>query len=238
MALCHALGLLREKMGFRLLAISLDHGLREEARGEVSLVRRFCAEADISFHTRCLGLKAGANLQKRARDARYQALREVAQEHFGTGYFLATAHHKDDRAETVLLRILRGTSIEGLSVLPPRAEDVLRPMIRAGRSDVLTHLERHSVPSVQDPSNVDPRFLRVRVRTELLPLLMELAPGGVDHLVELSEEAAQLSEPLGLNREQRRQIRQALQDPRIPVNLRLPGGLVFSREKHPKSSEE
>jgi tRNA(Ile)-lysidine synthase len=160
----------------------------------------------------------------------------MAETHYSAEAFVATAHHKLDRAETVLLRLLRGTSLEGLAVLPPRSNLIIRPLIRATRKDVEVHLERHQVPSRADPSNEDSRFLRVRVRHELLPLLMELGAGAVDHLVELADEAAQLPEPLGLNREQRRQIRRALRDPRIPVNLRLPGGLLFLRENRGKKS--
>lgn len=237
MALCHVLGQLREKLDFRLLAVSVNHGLRPEAALEVELVRAFCEKEGIAFLCEELALEAGPNLQERARDARYAALRRAGQAHFGEAFLIATAHHKEDRAETVLLRVLRGTSLEGLNVLPPRSGQLLRPMIWATRADVLAHLGRHQIPSVSDPSNGENKYLRVRVRTELLPLLMELAPGVVDHLVELAEESAQLPEPLALNREQRRQIRQALQDPRIFVNLRLPGGLLFSREKRPKTQQ-
>lgn len=238
MALCDVLGQLRERQGFQLLVCSIDHGLRPEAKDEVALVERFCAARGLPFVARGLGLLDGPNLQERARDARYRALREVARENFGSGALLVTAHHKEDRAETVLLRIVRGTSLEGLAVLPPRSEDVLRPMISASRTDVEAHLLRHSVPSVTDPSNRDVRFTRVRVRQQLLPLLTELGNGAVDHLVELADEAGRLPEPLGLNREQRRQIRRALQDRRNPVNLRLPGGLLLVRKSPGKNPGE
>lgn len=238
MALCHALSILREKLDFQLIALSLDHGLRPEAAAEVSLVEHFCAEHRVPFARRRLDLHDGSNLQERARTARYAALGEMARDHYGTEAFIATAHHKQDRAETVLLRLLRGTSLEALAVLPPRSKMIIRPMIRATRQDVEVHLQRHRVPSSTDPSNADARFLRARVRHELLPLLTELGAGIVDHLVELADEAEKLPEPLGLNREQRRQIRQALQDRRIPVNLRLPGGLLFSRENRGKKSSE
>jgi tRNA(Ile)-lysidine synthase TilS/MesJ len=155
---------------------------------------------------------------------------EMADAVLGEASLLATAHHKDDRAETVLLRLLRGTSLEGLSVLSPRTGRLLRPMIRAPKRAVVAHVERHQVPSVADPSNLDPHYLRVRVRNELLPLLSALGPGIVDHLVQVSDEAALLPAPLLLNSEQRSQFRRALQDDRIPVNLRLPGGLVLFRE--------
>jgi tRNA(Ile)-lysidine synthase len=230
MALCHILSSLREKLKLRLLILSVDHGLRPEARDEVGLVEAFCQKEDLEFRGLTLRLSGGSNLQERAREARYEILRRHAHEHFGEDSFLVTAHHKEDRAETVLLRLLRGTSLEGLNVLPPRSGLLLRPMVEAARSDVEAHLERHHLSFCSDPSNIDRRFLRVRVRTELIPLLQSMSPGAIEHLANLAEEAADLDAPLGLNREQRSQIRRALKDKAARVDLPLPGGLRLFRD--------
>jgi len=229
LALLHGLSLLREELGFHLAGLSIDHGLRSEAAQEVQAVDDFCRTADIPFWSIRLDLEDGPNLQARARDARYRALWQLIDEHLSDETLLATAHQKEDRAETILMRLLRGTSLEGLSVLPPRMERLLRPMIRASRADVMAHIERHGLTPCQDPSNRDPRFLRVQTRQELLPLMERLGPGIVDHLVELADEAALLPEPLGFNREQRRQIRQALRDPAVGLDLKLPGGISLTR---------
>lgn len=238
LALLHALSFLQVDFGFRLAALSIDHGLRAEAAGEVETVERFCARLKIPFWSRRLSLEDGPNLQARARDARYRALWALIDEHLDAATLLATAHQKEDRAETILMRILRGTSLEGLSVLLPRMERLIRPMIRASRADVLSHVERHGLTPCQDPSNKDARFLRVQVRGELLPVLEKLGPGVVDHLVELSDEASHLPEPLGLNREQRQQIRQALRDPAVGLDLRLPGGISLTRILSKKSGNK
>lgn len=237
MALCHALTLVRRKIPFELLVITLDHGLRPESLDEVRFVQQYWQEQDVACASRCLGLAGGANLQERAREARYAALWDIADRRLGSDSFLATAHHADDRAETVLLRLLRGTSLEGLSVLPLRSGRLLRPLIAARREDVLLHLERHGVPYVSDPSNENPRFLRVRVRKELLPLLEELAPGATLHLARLAEEAEQLEVPLGLNREQRDQLRKALKSPQMNVDLPLGKGLFVHRVPRGHSSD-
>lgn len=238
LALLHALSFLKSELGFQLAALSIDHGLRAEAAQEVEFVGRFCAEINVPFWSEHLSLEDGPNLQARARDARYRALWRLIDEHLAPGTLLATAHHKEDRAETILMRLLRGTSLEGLSVLPPRRERLIRPMIRASRVDVLAHVERHRLTPCQDPSNRDLRFLRVQTRQELLPLMEKLGPGIVDHLVELSDEAALLPEPLGLNREQRQQIRQALCDPAARLDLRLPGGISLTRTLGGKSGNK
>src|SRR5690606_9218645 len=99
------------------------------------------------FRSARLALAPGNNLQARAREARYAALSSIMNEELGAEAFLATAHHAEDRAETVLLRLLRGTSVEGLGVLPAISGHLLRPMVTAQKSDVLAHNERHGVPS-------------------------------------------------------------------------------------------
>jgi tRNA(Ile)-lysidine synthase len=137
--------------------------------------------------------------------------------------YVVTAHHADDRAETVLQRLLRGAGPRGLAVLRPCSEDLLRPMIRARRADVLAHLERHGIAFARDPSNVDARFLRTRIRHEVLPLLETLSPEVVTHLVALADQLGELGAEsdapaaardeagalIALNREQAAQLRQA-----------------------------
>jgi tRNA(Ile)-lysidine synthase len=103
---------------------------------------------------------------------------------------IATGHHADDRAETLLIRLLRGTGPVGLAVLPPRDGDRIRPFYRARRADVDAHVSRHHIPHAIDPSNRDPRFLRARVRHELLPVLERLSPRVVEHLCSLADRAS------------------------------------------------
>ncbi len=167
------------------MAHGVDHGLREEAGAELELARELSSRHGVEFGVTKLALGGGGNLQARAREARYGALEGVAK---SRGLeLIATAHHADDRAETVLLRLLRGAGPRGLGVLPAREGQRIRPLIRARRSDVLGHLARHAIPFASDPSNLDRRFLRARVRGEVLPLLSELSPGVVAHLNALAD---------------------------------------------------
>lgn len=190
-ALLHGLARLAPKLRFQVMAHGVDHGLRAEASAELRLARDTCESLGVPFSQSRVRVDPGGNLLARARARRYTALRAAQLE---TGaHFLATAHHADDRAETVLLRLLRGVSPTGLGVLPPRSEDLLRPMIRARRADVLAHLRRHALPFASDPSNENRRYLRVRVRLELLPLLAQLSPRIVEHLTALADAAAEQS---------------------------------------------
>ena len=186
MALLHVLARLRQPLGLTLVAHGVDHGLREGAAQELDVARAFGESLEVPWSQTKVLVLPGGNLQARARLLRLEALRARAAETGAT--HIATAHHADDRAETVLLRLLRGASPAGLAVLPPREGDLVRPLLRARRAAIDAHLHRHAIPFSTDPSNRDPRFLRTRVRRELLPLLTTLSPGIVDHLNGLADD--------------------------------------------------
>lgn len=188
MALLHVLSRLSQRLGFTVAAHGVDHGLRSAASAELDRAEAFAASLNVPFGRSTLRVAPGGNLQARARDGRYAALREHARREGAS--WIATAHHADDRAETVLLRLLRGTSLSGLAVFGARSTDLIRPFLRARRAQVIAHVERHRVPYSLDPSNHDVRFVRTRVRRELLPLLESLSPRIVEHLTELADDAA------------------------------------------------
>lgn len=192
-ALLHVLARLAPRHRLRLFAHGVDHGLRPEAASELDLAAELARSLDVPFSRSRVKVAAGGNLQARARAARYDAL---ARARARTGAaLLATAHHADDRAETLLMRLLRGAGARGLAVLPPRADERIRPLLRARRSDVIAHVSRHALPHALDPSNENRRFLRVRVRREVLPLLESLSPRVVDHLTALADELCEGPQP-------------------------------------------
>jgi tRNA(Ile)-lysidine synthase len=185
MALLHVLALVRGKLAFGLFAHGVDHGLRAGAAEELDKAEELARALEVPFGRSSLRVPRGGNLQARAREARWEAL-EAAAGTVGADR-IATGHHAEDRAETLLIRILRGTGPAGLGVLPPRAGSRIRPLYRARRADIDAHLRRHRIPFSVDPSNADPRFLRTRVRHEVLPLLEAMSPQVVDHLCRLAD---------------------------------------------------
>lgn len=200
MALVHGLARLRARVGFELAVGSVDHGLRPEAASELALVSALAARLDVPHHVVAVDIAPGGNLQSRARDARLGALARLARE-IGARH-VATGHTADDRAETLLMRLVRGTGVEGLGVLPPSAcmplfdaldIALVRPLHRCRRADILTHLQRHAVTHAEDPSNRDARFLRARVRFEVLPALEALNPRVVDALCALADSALEVT---------------------------------------------
>ncbi|EYF04432.1 tRNA lysidine(34) synthetase TilS [Chondromyces apiculatus] len=235
-ALLHVLALLQPRLGHRVLAHGVDHGLRPAASSELALAAALAARLDIPFAITRVDLAPGPNLQARARDARRTALAAAARA--AGARAIATGHTADDRAETFLIRLLRGAGPRGLAVLPPSASlppepglDLIRPLLLARRSDVLAHLRRHDIPFADDPSNADPRFLRTRVRREVIPLLEELSPQLVQHLCALSDMLASdrpddPAPPLVLGRAQRLAAEKARKRG-VPVQLRVQGDRVF-----------
>jgi tRNA(Ile)-lysidine synthase len=241
-ALLHVLAIVAQRVGVSIVAGGVDHGLRDEAGAELDLAERLAKEHHIEFLRTRVNVAAGGNLQERARAARLAALRSMAAAQAAA--VIATAHHADDRAETFLLRLMRGAGPKGLAVLPPRCEDLIRPLIRARRSDVQRHISRHRLPFAVDPSNEDRRFARVRVRLEVLPLLENLSPGIVGHLNALADQLYRDEPtprvmgpegvPIPLGRAQIDEIRRA-RSRHTRARIRLSGGWEVAVE--PKSGE-
>ena len=121
---------------------------------------------------------------------------ELAAQHPGArrGARVAVGHTRDDQAETVLARLLRGAGVRGLgAIVPRRADGVIRPLLDCTRAQVETYLSHRRLSAVRDPSNADRGFLRTRVRTDLLPRLLEEDPALLGHLSDLSDEARALT---------------------------------------------
>jgi tRNA(Ile)-lysidine synthase len=146
---------------------SIDHGLRAEAAGEVALVERVCRARGIPFAG--LGVHvAPGNLQAQARIARYAALAQWAQQQaLGA---VATAHHADDQAETLLLRLNRGSGLAGLagvraiSVIEGSDVPLLRPLLGWRKAELEALVAASAITPARDPSNANPAFDRVRIR--------------------------------------------------------------------------
>jgi tRNA(Ile)-lysidine synthase len=193
-ALLHVLSTLAPKFGVSIAAHGVDHGIRQEAALELDLAESLCVRLSVPFSRTRVDVGEGGNLQARARTARFDALAAAAARESASR--IATAHHADDRAETVLMRLLNGAPPSGLGVLPPVEGRLVRPLVRARKSDVLRHLERHGIVHAQDPSNQNRRFLRVRVRLDVMPVLEALSPAVVRHLTALADEVISAALPV------------------------------------------
>jgi tRNA(Ile)-lysidine synthase len=178
-ALLDALAWLAKREGFRLVAAHFDHGLRPEAAADVLACQETCRGLGVALRVgqadvRARAARDRAGIEDAARQERYAFLHAVMREEQAAA--LAVAHTQDDQAETVLLRLVRGAAATGLGAMRPRTGDILRPLLRVSRTEVLAHLESRGLSWREDPTNLDAAFLRNRVRHELLPFLSRFNP--------------------------------------------------------------
>ncbi|HYD11365.1 MAG TPA: tRNA lysidine(34) synthetase TilS [Allosphingosinicella sp.] len=172
----------------RIEAATVDHGLRPESAAEAALVAEICAARAIP-HATLTGPPVEGNVQAGARALRYELLGGWARER-GLGFVL-TAHHRDDQAETLLMRLQRGAGLAGLAGIRPRAEigglTVFRPLLGWSRAELAAIVAGAGLVPVEDPSNRDERYDRARLRRQL---------GGADWLdaAALARSAAALEE--------------------------------------------
>jgi tRNA(Ile)-lysidine synthase len=190
------------KATMRFVAVTVDHGLRPESRKEAVAVARLAASLGIEHRTlRWTGVKPKTGLQEAARMARYKLLLSVATEI--NARHVLTAHTLDDQAETVLMRLCRGSGISGLRgmdmVAPLPVPDrhgvlLVRPFLGVPKARLVATLRAKKVSFARDPSNRDPRFTRVRLRS----LMAALAREGLsaERLAGLAERAGRVDDAM------------------------------------------
>jgi tRNA(Ile)-lysidine synthase len=165
---------------------TFDHGTGDHATEAVALVRRQAAALKLPFHS--ASTDRPLRTERGFRDARWAFLRSVA----GWQGTVLTAHTANDHAETVAMRILRHTGPRGLAALRCSSRGVARPLLDVSRDELVRFARAHSLSWIDDPSNTSPRFLRNRVRHDLLPALERNSAGSWLHILELSRQAAEV----------------------------------------------
>jgi tRNA(Ile)-lysidine synthase len=174
----------RHRASPRIFAVTVDHGLRAGSRAEAAAVKRLAARLEVAHRTmRWTGEKPVTGLQEKARAARYRLLLSAARR--AGAHCVVTAHTLDDQAETVLFRLARGSGLTGIAAMArvsplglPAMRDagdspaLVRPLLDVAKVRLIATLEAAGLGHVEDPSNADPRFARVRWR-KLAPALAQ-----------------------------------------------------------------
>ncbi len=191
MALFHFMVTNRQRLGIKVMAIHVNHGLREESRQEEEFVKGYCASLGIECLTRRLEMNdrlkpAGLSTESWARDLRYRFFEEVAEKRSAK---LATAHTASDRRETVLFNITRGTGIKGASGIPPVRDNIIRPLIACTRKEIEEYCERNSLSFVTDRTNFETVYSRNKIRLEVLPVLREINSRAEESIVSFASDA-------------------------------------------------
>lgn len=186
MVLLDAAGRVRPS-GAHIVVATIDHGTGPAARRAAALVTREAERRGLAVRVERLA-PGGRATEASWREARWRVLRTIAATEDAR---IVTAHTRDDQLETVIMRILRGAGARGLAGLAAPSE-VLRPLLPFSRAQIAEYAGARGVPFVEDPLNWSRRFLRNRVRHDLLPAILRVRPGFDAELLALAERAAQL----------------------------------------------
>jgi tRNA(Ile)-lysidine synthase len=197
----------KKKLELEFVVAHFDHALRKESGKDEAFVKKLSVKLGLRYESEKWESRAKnkENLEQSARNARYEFLGRIAEQYHVAG--VLTGHTINDQAETFLLRLLRGSGIDGLGAMKPvrRLNDVksvllVRPLLNwAQRADTEEFCRSEKIKYREDPMNRDEAFLRVRIRKQVLPLLQDINPQIVTHLAKLSSalreegEAAELA---------------------------------------------
>ncbi len=214
-ALLHILLFLRNKLRLRLGVAHVNYGIRElDADSDEALVKSICTKHELPFHVLRPRGARGKN-EEMLRDIRYRFFDRIRKsESFDT---VAVAHTEDDQAETVLIRLIRGSGPEGLSAMKERNGSVIRPLLDISKQELLTFLHDEHIPFHEDTTNQDTTILRNRIRFNLIPLLEREYRAGIRTVLARAARLLETGTP-------------SSDLPQIGLQMiEMPGGYMFSR---------
>ena len=185
MCLLHLLSTWGRERNLAVTAAHFNHQLRETAGRDEEFVQAWCEQHEIPFvsgrgDVRAAAKREGLTIEEAARELRYAFLAEQKKVLGCT--FVLTAHHADDNAETMLLNLLRGTGLRGLSGIPDSREGIVRPLLQVTRSQLEAYAKEHSIPHVEDETNEQDDAARNVLRHHVLPVLRQLNPKAVENM--------------------------------------------------------
>lgn len=188
---------IKEQYNLTIYAAHLNHNLRgEEADRDESFCKILCKKYNIELFVKSIDIKLLSKKQKVSeelcgRNARYEFFDELSQK---LGAKIATAHTASDNAETLLFNIARGTSVKGLSAIPPKRGNIIRPLIELTRTQIEEYCSNNNLDFVTDSTNLSDDYTRNSIRHNIIPKLKEINPRLEMSVMHLSENARELSE--------------------------------------------
>ncbi len=191
MALLHGTAQLAPERNWDLTVAHLDHGLRDDSPDDAAFVAAAAETLGLRWEVRRVDVSAlaaaeGRTLEDAGREARYRFFEEIA----APDALIATGHTADDSAETILLNLLRGSGLSGVSGIPARRGRIVRPLLSARRADLRAALDAANIAYLTDPSNADLGYARNRIRHEVLPAIERINPAAVEALLRFGRLAA------------------------------------------------
>jgi tRNA(Ile)-lysidine synthase len=162
-----------------LVVAHFDHQLRKEGRKDAMLVETYCVKHHLRYEYGKASVASLAKQEKRTleemgRIKRYQFLRQVKEKYQAT--HIVTAHHLDDQVETILLHLIRGSGLHGLTGMDVCSKDILRPLLSYRKQDIIDYCQKNKVPYRIDTTNKQPMYTRNIIRLKILPLMEKINP--------------------------------------------------------------
>ncbi len=193
-ALLEVLCSLRECMRIRIVALHVHHGIRQEAQKDADFCKALCAGKQVEFFCEYVDVpgiakEQGMSLEEAGRKVRY-ALFEQYRQRLQMDV-IAVAHHQNDMAETMLFQLFRGSGLRGLTGIPIKRGNIIRPLMGVSRTEIEKYLKSIGRNYVTDETNFSDVYTRNKIRHHILPLAEEVSYGATEHM---SRTAGQLRE--------------------------------------------
>lgn len=188
-----ALCILAKEAGVSISLVHINYGLRGEASAQDEVfVRQLANQLSLPLFVRSFPVDPdAANIQSLAREERYRYLEEVRRQ---TGsHFIATAHHQEDQAETVIQQLIRGSGLEGLSGIRPRRNRIIRPLLFAKKEQLFHFLTARGQGWREDASNAETHYQRNQIRHDIIPRLEIIREGSTEAITRSAENLQALS---------------------------------------------
>lgn len=204
MCLIDALYKLQVEIGYKIIAIHINHGIRgEEADRDMRFVEDYCKSMNVELIVEKVdALKHSKNnkqtVEEAARALRYKAFGiicdSISKKYKKNKTYIVVAHHTKDQVETVIHNMLRGTGLKGIAAMKKQNGNILRPLIDISKKEIEEYVNKYDVPYVEDSTNEDVQYTRNFIRTEIISKLEKVNNAAINHIIELSKQARELND--------------------------------------------
>lgn len=188
----YILNKLKEQLKFNIIVAHVNHMIRAEANAEEEFVKKFCQKIDIEFYSKRIDVEKYANNNKigteeAGRKVRYDFFEEILEK--TSSNKIAIAHNKNDKVETIIMHLLRGSGISGLQGIEPiKNNKIIRPIIQIERSEIENYCEQNQLEPRIDKSNFENKYTRNKIRNVVIPYIKEeFNPNIIETVTRLSE---------------------------------------------------
>ena len=191
MCLLHLLLQEKQRLNLEIIAVNIDHSIRgKDSENDSLFVKNYCEKLGVLLYYKKVDAPAYAkqeklSLENAGRVLRYQFFNEVLSKN--QGFKLATAHHKSDLFESVLLNVFRGTGLKGLKGIEHLTDKIVRPILDCSKQDVIEYRKIHNVPFTEDLTNLDSTYTRNYIRNNITPIILDKFPNAIDGVYNLSK---------------------------------------------------